>query len=67
MKYACHKSTFHINLLGPLVETLALMNHDLSENESLFTQNSSIRNTVSSSSRVGRLFSTALEKASCGH
>lgn len=40
VKCACHKNTFHINLLGPLVETLALMNHDLSKNES--TQNSSI-------------------------
>lgn len=65
VKCACHKNTFHINLLGPLVETLALMNHDLSENESLFTQHSSIWKTVSSSFRVGRLFSMALEKASC--
>lgn len=39
---ACLKNTFHTNLLDPLVETLALMNHDLSENESLFAQNSSI-------------------------
>lgn len=31
MKPACRKNTFHINLLGPLVETFALMNHDLSE------------------------------------
>lgn len=62
VKCACHKNTFHINLLGPLVKTLALMNYDLSENESLFTQNSFIWKTVSSSSRVGRLFSTAVEK-----
>lgn len=58
MKCACHKNTFHINLLGPLVETLALMNHDLSENESVYTY----LKTVSSPSRVGRLFSTVLEK-----
>lgn len=42
VKCACHKNTFHINLLAPLVETLALMNHDLGENESLFTQRSFI-------------------------
>ena len=35
MKYACHKNTLHINLPGPLVKTLALINHDLSENESV--------------------------------
>lgn len=28
VKCACHKNTFHINLPDPLVETLALMNHD---------------------------------------
>lgn len=65
VKCACHKNTFHINLLGPLVETLALMNHELSENESLFTQQSSVWKTVSSSLRVGRLFGIVLEKASC--
>lgn len=65
VKCACHKNAFHINPLYPLVETLALMNHDLSDNESLFTQNSSIWKTVSASLRVGMLWSTALEKASC--
>lgn len=64
VKCACHKNTFHINLPDPLVETLALMNHDLSENESLFTGNSSIWRIVSSSSRLGTLFSASLEKAS---
>lgn len=41
MKSVCHKNTLHINLLGPLVETLALMNHDLCKNENLFTQKAS--------------------------
>lgn len=31
MKPACRKNTFHINLPGPLVETFALMNHNLSQ------------------------------------
>lgn len=66
VKCACHKNTFHINLLSPLVETLAPMNHELSENESLFTQRSSVWKSVSTSFRVGRLFSMAEEKASCG-
>lgn len=35
VKCACHKNTFHI---GPLVKTLALMNHDLSENETVYTE-----------------------------
>lgn len=65
VKCACHKNTFHINLLSPLVETLAPMNHELSENESLFTQRSSVWKSVTTSFRVGRLFSMAEEKASC--
>lgn len=65
VKCACHKNTFHINLPDPLVETLALMNHDLSENESLFTGNCSIWRIVSSSFRLGTLLSASLESFFC--
>lgn len=42
MKPACRKTTFHINLPGPLVGTFALMNRDLSENAGVFAQRGSI-------------------------
>lgn len=41
-KRACHKTTFHINRLSPLVETVAAMSHDLCANKSLFTQHSTV-------------------------
>lgn len=60
MKPACRKNTFHINLLGPLVETFALMNHDLSKNAGVFAQWGSFRRTVRLSRLFVRLFSMSL-------
>lgn len=63
---ACHKNTFYINLRAPLVKTLAFMNHDRSLNGES-AKNSSVWKTVSTSSGVGGLFSTALQNAACTH
>lgn len=43
------------------------MNHDVSLNGSLCIQNSCVSKTVSTSSRVGRLFGATLENAFCAH
>lgn len=61
VKCVCHKNTFHINLFSPLVETLALMNHNPSEKRESVTQNCSVWKSLSSSSRLWRLFRAALD------
>lgn len=62
----CRKNTFYINLRAPLVKTLAFMNHDRSLNGES-GQNSYGWKMVSTSSGVGRLFSTAMQNAACSH
>lgn len=57
MKPACRKNTFHINLLGPLVKTFALMNHDLSERGG---RGGALFDGPSGSLAFGRLFSVSL-------
>lgn len=59
MKPACRKNTFHINLLGPLVETFALMNHDLSERGG-GRGGAALSDGPSGSLAFGRLFSVSL-------